>query len=87
MLRLWIAPWEDRDGDLHEESIVHVIVDTGRWLIEHVRPNRRARFDAVVPPAAPTDAPTPQPATGAPIEPERLSVPPPTTTPSTRPAQ
>jgi conjugal transfer pilus assembly protein TraV len=87
VLRLWIAPWEDRDGDLHEGSIVHVIVDTGRWLMEHVRPNRRAPFDAVAPPAAPTDAPTPQPATGDSIEPERLSVPPRTTTPATRPAQ
>ncbi|MCC6855412.1 MAG: TraV family lipoprotein [Microbacteriaceae bacterium] len=87
VLRLWIAPWEDRDGDLHEESIVHVIVDTGRWLIEHVRPNRRAPFDAVAPPAAPTDAQTPQPATGDSIELERLSLPPRTTTPSTRPAQ
>jgi conjugal transfer pilus assembly protein TraV len=87
VLRLWIAPWEDRDGDLHEESIVHVIVDTGRWLIEHVRPNRRALLDAVAPPAAATDAPPPQPTTGASIEPERLAVPPRPTAPATRPAQ
>jgi conjugal transfer pilus assembly protein TraV len=87
VLPLWIAPWEDRDGDLHEESIVHVIVDTGRWLIEHVRPNRRAPFDAVVPPAAATDAPTPQSATDAAIEPERFAVPPRPTAPATRPTQ
>lgn len=51
VLRLWIAPWEDADGDLHEASVVHVLVDAGRWLIERVVPTNRPRFDAVRPPA------------------------------------
>ena len=38
VMRLWIAPWEDADGDLHDASFVHVVIDTGRWLIERVRP-------------------------------------------------
>lgn len=50
VLRLWIAPWEDADGDLHEASVVHVLVDTGRWLIERVVPANRNRVDAVHPP-------------------------------------
>lgn len=50
VLRLWIAPWEDADGDLHEASVVHVLVDAGRWLIERVVPTNRPRFDAVRPP-------------------------------------
>ena len=50
LLRVWLAPWEDSDGDLHEEAIVHVIVDSGRWLIDHVRPAPRNRIDAVTPP-------------------------------------
>jgi conjugal transfer pilus assembly protein TraV len=50
LLRVWVAPWEDSDGDLHEEAIVHVIVDSGRWLIDHVRPAPRSRIDAVAPP-------------------------------------
>jgi conjugal transfer pilus assembly protein TraV len=50
VLRLWIAPWEDADGDLHEASVVHVLVDTGRWLIERVVPANRQRVDAVRPP-------------------------------------
>jgi conjugal transfer pilus assembly protein TraV len=50
VLRLWIAPWEDADGDLHEASVVHVLVDTGRWLIERVVPTTRNRMDAVRPP-------------------------------------
>lgn len=54
VLRLWIAPWEDADGDLHEASVVHVLVDTGRWLIERVLPANRQRVDAVRPPVPPT---------------------------------
>jgi len=77
VLRLWVAPWEDADGDLHEESLVHVLVDTGRWLIETVRPAPRNLIDGVAPPvptaqdAAPskntTDAP--QPPTHFPLPP------------------
>jgi len=60
VLRLWIAPWEDADGDLHEASVVHALVDTGRWLIERVTPANRQRVDAVRPPipsAAPASGP------------------------------
>ena len=53
VLRVWIAPWEDSDGDLHEASTVHVLVDTGRWLIEHVRPATGSRVDGVAPPPPP----------------------------------
>ena len=60
VLRLWIAPWEDADGDLHEASVVHVLVDTGRWLIERVLPANRQRVDAVRPPI-----PSTAPASGA----------------------
>jgi len=56
VLRLWIAPWEDADGDLHEASVVHVLVDTGRWLIERVVPANRNRVDTVRPPI-PSSAP------------------------------
>lgn len=60
VLRLWIAPWEDADGDLHEEALVHVVVDTGRWLIEHVRPASRSRVDGVAPPVSPAQEPSPE---------------------------
>jgi conjugal transfer pilus assembly protein TraV len=41
VLRLWIKPWEDSDGDLHTQSYVYVPIDTGRWLIDHrVLPTR-----------------------------------------------
>jgi conjugal transfer pilus assembly protein TraV len=63
VVRLWIAPWEDSDGDLHEASLVHIVVDTGRWLIERVRPAARSRLDLARPPISHT---TPlAPGTGA----------------------
>lgn len=58
LLRIWIAPWEDSDGDLHEEAYVHAVVDPGRWLVEHVRPTTvRERDGAIapVPSAMPAD--------------------------------
>jgi conjugal transfer pilus assembly protein TraV len=53
VLRLWIAPWEDGDGDLHDGSFVHVVVDTGRWLIDRVHPAARSRLDVATPPLTP----------------------------------
>jgi conjugal transfer pilus assembly protein TraV len=35
VLRVWIAPWEDGDGDLHDQSYIYVVADPGRWVIEH----------------------------------------------------
>jgi conjugal transfer pilus assembly protein TraV len=66
VLRLWIAPWEDSDGDLHEASTVNVLIDHGRWLIERVRPAPRGLRMGVTPPAAPTVAPTAAPASATP---------------------
>ena len=77
VLRLWIAPWEDADGDLFEEALVHVVVDTGRWLIEHVRPVSRSRVDGVAPPVSPAQQPSPAKApTETPQAPARFPLPP-----------
>jgi len=73
VLRLWIAPWEDSDGDLHDAALVHVVVDVGRWLIERVRPVPRSRLGGITPP---TTMPTPaqMPADQSPqISPAQLS--------------
>ena len=51
MLRVWFAPWEDSDGDLHDQSYVYLQVDAGQWLIEH---NRRRIQDAYRPVRAPS---------------------------------
>ncbi|MCW5323676.1 type IV conjugative transfer system protein TraV [Verminephrobacter aporrectodeae subsp. tuberculatae] len=52
LLRVWFAPWEDTDGDLHDQSYVYLPVDSGRWLIEH---NRRRIQDSYRPVRAPSN--------------------------------
>jgi conjugal transfer pilus assembly protein TraV len=59
VLRVWFAPWEDTDGDLHDQSYVYLPVDSGKWLIEH---NRRRIQDAYPPVRAPN---TQSPVAGA----------------------
>ena len=77
VLRLWIAPWKDADGDLHEAALIHMVVDTGRWLIEHVRPVLRSRIDGVAPPVSSAKDPSPAKAPGdTPQPPTRLPLPP-----------
>jgi len=44
LIRIWIAPWEDTDGDLHSDSYLYLQVDSGRWLIEHNRERVRRQF-------------------------------------------
>lgn len=56
VLRVWFAPWEDTDGDLHDQSYVYLPVDSGKWLIEH---NRRRIQDAYRPVRAPVVQTTP----------------------------
>jgi conjugal transfer pilus assembly protein TraV len=64
VLRVWIAPWEDTDGDLHDQSYVYVVADPGRWLIEHSRKrivdHYRPTFagDAPPKPATPSEPPS-----------------------------
>ena len=64
ILRLWIAPWEDSDGDLHEAATVHLLADAGRWLIERVRPATNRRSFAVTPPTVSSSEPPPSKPSG-----------------------
>lgn len=52
VLRFWIAPWEDSDGDLHDQSYVYLAVDTGRWVIEHNRRRIQDTYRPVRPPSS-----------------------------------
>ena len=57
LLRLWIKPWEDADGDLYDQGYVYVQVDNGQWLIAHVqRQIRDAYAPLKVPPKSATEA-------------------------------
>ncbi len=48
---VWIAPWEDSDGDLNGDSRIYLQIDNGRWNIEHARASVRREFSAIRPPA------------------------------------
>ncbi|GLW61539.1 hypothetical protein Hthe01_18880 [Hydrogenophilus thermoluteolus] len=37
VLRVWIAPWEDAEGDLHDQAYIYMVADYGRWVIEHTQ--------------------------------------------------
>jgi conjugal transfer pilus assembly protein TraV len=47
VIRVWIAPFEDTDGDLNDQSFVYLQIDSGRWLIEHNREQIRREFAPV----------------------------------------
>lgn len=44
VLRIWIAPFEDSEGDLHDQSYIYVVADPGRWLIEHNQKRIASRY-------------------------------------------
>lgn len=32
-LRIWVNRWRDKDGDLHDDSFIYVLVGEGQWLV------------------------------------------------------
>lgn len=48
--RVWLAPWEDDDEVLHDQSYFYMVVDSGRWQIEHSRRKATESYRPVVPP-------------------------------------
>ena len=53
ILRLWIKPWEDADGDLYDQGYVYVQVDNGQWQIDHLQRQIRDRYAPLKPPPKP----------------------------------
>lgn len=51
-MRIWFAPWQDADADLHDQEYVYLIVDSGHWSIAHNQERIRAAFRPVMPPIA-----------------------------------
>lgn len=56
VIRIWVAPWEDADGDLMDQTYVYLPIDSGRWQIEH---NRRRITKDFAPVRAPATATAP----------------------------
>ena len=59
ILRGWIVPYEDADGDLVGDSYVYIPVDSGRWMVEHARQRIREAYAPARPTAnvVPSSAP------------------------------
>ena len=53
ILRLWIKPWEDADGDLYDQGYVYVQVDNGQWQIDHLQRQIRDLYAPLKPPPKP----------------------------------
>jgi conjugal transfer pilus assembly protein TraV len=49
VLRVWIAPWEDVEGDLHDQHYVYALVRDGRWMIEANQERIREEFKPLFP--------------------------------------
>jgi conjugal transfer pilus assembly protein TraV len=48
--RVWLAPWEDDDEVLHDQAYFYMVVDAGRWQIEHSRRQATDRYRPVTAP-------------------------------------
>lgn len=68
VLRLWLAPWVDEDGDLHDQAYLYVMWHRGAWQLGHTEAGIRRQFAPIapvsVPPMnAPASVRNPEPAT------------------------
>ncbi|RQT22082.1 type IV conjugative transfer system lipoprotein TraV [Burkholderia contaminans] len=54
-MRIWFAPWQDADSDLHDQEYVYLIVDSGHWSIAHNQQRIQAAFRPVMPPTPAQD--------------------------------
>ena len=74
ILRVWIAPWEDSDGDLHDQSYVYMPIDSGKWLIEHTQRRIIESYRPVRPPVSTTVGGEPVPdVSGSPLTKQDVS--------------
>ncbi len=37
MVRIWVAPWVDEEGDLHDQSYIYMVLSNGRWMVDSSR--------------------------------------------------
>ena len=44
IIRIWVGPFQDSDGDLHEEHRMYLQVDSGHWMIAHHEEEIRNAF-------------------------------------------
>ena len=49
VLRVWMAPYEDEAGDLHDQSYFYTMVHSGKWMIEANRNAITNQFRPIYP--------------------------------------
>jgi len=54
VLRVWMAPYEDEGGDLHDQSYFYTMVHSGKWMIEANRNTISNQFRPIYPLNRPT---------------------------------
>lgn len=64
VLRVWVAPWKDQDGDLRDQSFLYVMWDRGEWNLQHtsdqiLRQYAPVRMKSATPSGASDKAPVP----------------------------
>ncbi|MEW5788298.1 MAG: type IV conjugative transfer system lipoprotein TraV [Pseudomonadota bacterium] len=55
VLRLWLAPWVDEEGDLHDQAYLYVMWHRGAWQLGHTEAGIRRQFAPI---AAPVTMPS-----------------------------
>lgn len=49
VLRVWVAPYEDDAGDLHDQAFFYSMVHSGKWMIEANKTSISKQFRPVFP--------------------------------------
>ena len=49
VLRVWMAPYEDEGGDLHDQAYFYTMVHSGRWMIEANRSSIANQYRPIYP--------------------------------------
>lgn len=57
VLRVWLAPYEDASGDLHDQSFFYTMVHSGKWMIEANRNNISSQYRPIYPLNKVSDSP------------------------------
>lgn len=57
VVRIWMAPFEDTDGDLHDQKYIYLTLNSGQWQLDAIRTGvKRPVFQQVRPISAPDAA-------------------------------
>lgn len=48
--RVWLAPWEDDEEVLHDQSYFYLVIDPGQWQVEYSRRKASEAYRPVIPP-------------------------------------